>query len=166
MKLTSTRELCLFAVFLFTACGTPGPPLPPSLELARPITDLKANRKGNKIYLTWSTPTQTTDKYNIKQSGIIEVCSSIGSPLRECGIPLAKLSFEKPSETQNRQKMQTSYTVELAPALQSQNPTVSVFYAINILNSYGRSAGLSNQVQLPAAPTVPPPNNFRAQLKA
>src|SRR5947208_4216094 len=135
MKLTSTRELCLFAVFLFTACGTPGPPLPPSLELARPITDLRANRKGNKIYLTWSPPSETTDKHNIKHAETTEVCSNVGSPVRECGTPLAKLAFEKPSENKKAAKIPASYTVELPLALQSTNPSSSVFCAVSVLNS-------------------------------
>jgi hypothetical protein len=41
-----------------------------------------------------------------------------------------------------------------------------VFYAINVLNSYGRSAGLSNQVQVSAAPTMPKPSDFRVSLSA
>jgi fibronectin type 3 domain-containing protein len=41
-----------------------------------------------------------------------------------------------------------------------------VFYAINVLNSYGRSAGLSNQVQVPAAPTMPSPSDFHVSLSA
>ena len=166
MKLTSRLGLCLFAGALLVGCGTPGPPLPPSLELARPITDLRANRKGNKIYLTWSPPSETTDKHNIKHAGTTEVCSNVGSPVRECGTPLAKLAFEKPSENKKAAKIQASYTVELAPTLQSPNSTASIFYAVTVLNSYGRSAGLSNQVQLPAAPTLPPPNDFRAQVTA
>jgi hypothetical protein len=35
---------------------------------------------------------------------------------------------------------------------------------LSILNPYNRSAGLSNQVQVPAAPTLSPPSEFHAQL--
>jgi hypothetical protein len=167
MKLTSRLWLCLFAVVLQAACGTPGPPLPPSLELARPVTDLKATRKGNKVYLAWSAPSETTDKHNIKHAGTTEVCTNLGSALRECGTAVAKLPVQKSSEPKNgAAKIQTSYVAELPITAQSENPTGSIFYAVNVLNSYGRSAGLSNQVQLPAAPTLPPPDSFRARLTA
>lgn len=167
MKLTSRLGLCLLATALLAACGTPGPPLPPSLELARPVTDLKATRKGNKVYLAWSVPSETTDKHNIKHPGTTEVCSNIGSPVRECGTPLAKLPFQKPAETKKpAAKIQASYVAEVPATMQSANPTASAFYAVNVLNSYGKSAGLSNQVQLPLAPTLPPPSNFREQLTA
>jgi hypothetical protein len=36
---------------------------------------------------------------------------------------------------------------------------------VNVLNSYGKSAGLSNRVQVPAARTLPPPTDFQAQLR-
>ncbi len=164
MKLTSRLGLCLFAIALLAACGTPGPPLPPSLELARPVTDLRASRTGDKVYLTWSVPTETIDKHNIKHPGATEVCSNIGSALRDCGSPVAKLPFQKPPETKNAAKIQAGYVAELPAALQSQNPSANVFYAVTVLNSYGRSAGLSNQVQVPVAPTLPAPANFRVQL--
>src|SRR6266567_304092 len=91
MKLTSRLGLCLFAIALLAACGAPGPPLPPSLELARPVTVLRASRTGDKVYLTWSVPTETIDKHNIKHPGATEVCSNIGSALRDCGSPVAKV---------------------------------------------------------------------------
>lgn len=48
--------------------------------------------------------------------------------------------------------------------LMQQNPTVMISYAVAALNDFGRTAGLSNQVQVPAAPTLPPPQGFRAEL--
>ncbi|MGA9811871.1 MAG: fibronectin type III domain-containing protein, partial [Terriglobales bacterium] len=38
-------------------------------------------------------------------------------------------------------------------------------YAVSVQNESGRSAGLSNQVQVPSAPTLPPPDHFRAEVK-
>jgi hypothetical protein len=39
-----------------------------------------------------------------------------------------------------------------------------LIYAVNVLNSYGRSAGLSNQVAVPAAPTLEPPAHIEPKL--
>ena len=36
----------LALLLLLTSCGTPGAPMPPSLELPRPVEDLAASRKG------------------------------------------------------------------------------------------------------------------------
>src|SRR5438270_635321 len=64
------------AALLLAGCGTPGAPLPPTLDLPQPPTDLKATRKGDKVTLTWSVPTQTTDRALVKPGhlGATRVC--------------------------------------------------------------------------------------------
>jgi hypothetical protein len=46
--------LIFVSLAVLGACGSPGEPLPPSLELARPVSDLRALRKGNTVILTSS----------------------------------------------------------------------------------------------------------------
>jgi hypothetical protein len=165
MKFQELRVcLSLLATALLASCGSPGVPLPPSLELPRPVTDLHAVRKGDKIHLTWSASTQTTDRHNIKHPGPIEVCRNVGIAMRECGAPVARIEFPKSPAGKREHKVQMSYTDQLPPKLQSEYPNSNIFYSVNVLNSYGRSAGLSNQVQVPAAPTLAPPSDFQAQL--
>jgi hypothetical protein len=165
MKL-QTLILCLslLAAALLASCGSPGVPVPPSLELPRPVTDLHAARKGDKVHLTWSASTQTTDRHNIKHPGPIQICRNAGSAIHQCGTPVAKIEFPKPPAGKREPKVQMSYTDQLPPKLQSEYPSSNIFYSVNVLNSYGRSAGLSNQVPVPAAPTLPPPSDFQAQL--
>src|SRR6266700_4831420 len=93
--------LALIATAFLTACGTPGVPLPPSLELARPVSDLRAVRKGDKVYLTWSASTETTDGHNIRKGGQTEVCRSVDTAMHDCGSPVAKVAFEKAPEVKN-----------------------------------------------------------------
>jgi hypothetical protein len=50
--------------------------------------------------------------------------------------------------------------------LQQQNPTGFATYALEALNARQRSAGLSNQVQVPLAPTLPPPDRPTARVTA
>jgi hypothetical protein len=59
-----------------------------------------------------------------------------------------------------------SYSDQLPPGLLAEDPTSTVVYAVRILNSYGRTAGLSNPAQVSAAPTLPSPDDFQAQLTA
>ncbi len=159
--------LCLLPSLVLAACGSPGVPLPPSLELARPVSDLRAARKGNTVYLTWSAPEATTDRHNIRHPGATEVCRTVGTILRECGIAVAKIPFSKtPAATKAVPKPQLSYSDQLPANLSPENQTATVVYAVSVLNSYGRSAGLSNQVQVPAVPTLPPPDDFQAQVTA
>jgi fibronectin type 3 domain-containing protein len=148
--------LCLAAL---CACGSPGVPLPPSLELARPVTDLRAMRKGSTVTLTWTASTRTTDGHNIRHAGPTEICRA-GETMKQCGTALAKLTPQN-----NLSEKQTSF--------QTYTDTVSNFsstanakfvYAVEIRNSYGKTAGLSNEVEVPAVPTLPAPENLQSQL--
>ncbi len=159
--------LALTAIALLADCGTPGVPLPPSLELARPVTDLQAIRQGDKVHLSWSAPSLTTEHKNIRYAGPTEVCRGVGTKLQECGTPAAEIPFQKSAAAKGTaQKPQVSFTDQLPPNLQSAYPTSNVVYAVSVLNSYGKTAGLSNQVQVAAAPTLPPPSDFQAQITA
>jgi hypothetical protein len=123
-------------------------------------------------------PEQTTDHQTFRHVGPTRICRSLGSPLRSCGTPVAELPTQKPSTLRARSRFkknkpqntlpppQESYTDRLSPSLELQSPTLNFVYAVSVLNSYGRSVGLSNEVQVPSAPTLPAPANLRAQLTA
>jgi len=147
------------ALLATVSCGTPGAPMPPSLELPRPVTDLTAVRKGDKVMLAWTSPGQTTDATNIKRAGKTRVCRSVQAALNDCGQPVGTLSGAQAPAT-----AAVSFTDVLPKPLQEQNPTASATYAVEALNDHGRSAGLSNQVRVTTAPTLPPPPDFNAQV--
>jgi hypothetical protein len=150
---------------LLSACGSPGAPLPPSLELARPVTDLRAIRKGNVVTLTWTAPAKTTDGHNIRHFGVTEICRA-SQNLSQCGKPLVKLPGTKPNARVESDISYETYNDQLSPTAVGVNAEAKLFYALQVFNSYGRTAGLSNQVEVPAVPTLAPPQNFSAQLSA
>src|ERR1700686_4294019 len=92
-NLNAKLGLCLLASLILGACGTPGGPLPPSLELARPVSDLRAVRKGNTVYLTWSPPEATPERHNIRHPGPTEICRAVGTTMRECGVAIGQAAF-------------------------------------------------------------------------
>src|SRR3954467_3847553 len=87
--------LCVLMAVLGTACGTPGIPEPPSLELARPVRDLKAVRKGHEVHLTWSVPDTTEDHQIFRHIGPTRICRSVGSPMHDCGSLVTQLPPQK-----------------------------------------------------------------------
>ena len=149
--------LTFLSLAVLGACGSPGEPLPPSLELARPVSDLRALRKGNTVILTWTAPTSTTDRHNIRHPGPTQICRA-SRTLQQCGEPIAKL----PPASNHHQDVPRTYTDALRSF--SLDPDAKLVYAIEVLNSYGKSSGPSNQVQVPAAPTLPAPSDLKAQL--
>src|SRR5664279_70733 len=58
------------------------------------------------------------------------------------------------------------YVDTLPATLGEQNPAGFVRYAVETLNSRERSAGLSNQVLIPVAPTIAPPQQLAARIEA
>jgi hypothetical protein len=164
---------CVLATALLAGCGAPGIPIPPSLELAKPVTDLRAVRKGDKVYLAWSLPVETTERRSIRHPGLTRVCRSLSPTITECGIPAAQLLPLSPAKAMppskkngaSEPRMTASFTDTLPDSLQA-NSTGQITYAVEVLNESQRSAGLSNLVQVPAAPALPPPANFQAQVTA
>lgn len=151
---------------LLAGCASVQAPLPPSLELPKPPSDLRAVRKGDRVYLFWSVSMQTMDRKSVRHPGPTRVCRSLEALMSTCGTPIGYINFAanptplKSSPT----NPQAAFVDSLSPDLQQQNPTRMVTYAVEALNLHARSAGLSNQVRVPLAPTLPPPANFRAEV--
>jgi len=165
--------MCILACAGLTACGTPGAPMPPELELARPVTDLRAARKADRVYLAWTVPTQTTDHQTVRHPGPTRICRSFGLENGECKTPAAEIPaarFPLPPFDSKKgapaPKIQASYTDVLPQDLQAQNPVGEITYAVSVLNESARSAGLSNLVHVPSAPTLSPPQHFSAEVRS
>jgi hypothetical protein len=166
--------LCAAVVLSLTSCGVPGIPRPPSLNLAQPVTDLRAVRKGDKVFLAWTAPTQTTDGVKIRHPGVTQICRSTEAASTGCSNPIGMVPApQPPTEQQKKQKsassnvtIQASYTDQLPAPVLRDDPAAELFYAVSVLNKGGRSAGLSNKVAVPAVIALPPPSDFRAQPTA
>src|SRR5690348_12755736 len=93
MNVIVGRSVALTALCLMLqGCAQMGPPLPPSLELPKPPTDLRATRKGNQVTLTWSEPTHTTDRQSVRYLGPTHICRTFEAEMNVCGNPVGELS--------------------------------------------------------------------------
>src|ERR1700733_10872326 len=102
MKIPPRLALALGVTLLLTACATIAPPQPPSLELPKPPTDLRATRKGNRVVLTWTVPQATTDRKTIRIAGQTRICRIIdsqvkASQLKQCETPVGEYSPSVPA---------------------------------------------------------------------
>ena len=160
--------LALGAPLMFLACATVGPPEPPSLELPKPPSDLRAARKGDHVTLTWTAPSVTTDRRTLRRVGPTRICRAVTRELTQCGIPVGDAAAQPSSNTvrSSKQRIGRSYVDSLPGQLQSDNPSAFVTYAVEVLNAEGRGAGLSNQVRVSLVRTVPPPQDFSARVTA
>jgi hypothetical protein len=157
--LAGTFVMCL------TGCGTPGAPQPPSLNIPKPVHDLKAARKGSVITLTWTAPTETTDGALVRRTGKIFVRRGFvasetsapvtsTSPLSEVPLPPA-LKDSAPSAMVFKDSLSN---------IQSPPTANFVVYTMQAASSSGRNSGDSNQVFVPLVPTPVPPKSVRADV--
>ncbi len=168
------KLLLMSGTAAFVGCGVPGAPKPPSLNLPQPVTDLRAVRKGDSVFLDWTVPAETTDHLPSRNLGPTLICRSLGTPINHCTNPVAKASaspltaenHQKTKSTKRSANITASYIDNLPPTMLVENPSARIFYAISVLNQNGRSAGISNVVQVPALPALPPPSDFRAEVTA
>jgi len=166
-------QLLLAATVLIglTGCASIGPPLPPSLELPHPPADLRAVRKGDKVTLTWTIPTQTMDRQSVRYLGRTQICRGMEAVLVMCGAPVGEVAppvdFASAKEAGNK-KLTATYVGSIWSGLdhdrKQSGPFATATYAVEVLNRDGRGAGLSNQVHVSLAETLPPPADFAARL--
>ena len=163
MRRTSrTLGLALSMTLLLVGCATIGPPQPPSLNLPKPPADLRATRKGELITLTWTVPSTTTDRETIRNLGPTFICRGPGEIIA-CDPPVGEnRTAVKPGGA--TQRIQGTYTDTLPVRLENDSPSAFVTYAVKVQNRDGRAAGVSNQVHIPLAHTLPPPREFRAEV--
>src|SRR5258708_5736102 len=170
MKIPRGKLLAVVAALgWITGCASIGPPLPPSLELPRPPSDLHASRKGNQVKLTWTIPALTTDRQSVRYLGKTRVCRSLAATIKQCetavgeAAPPADFASSRKSKSQ---KVRASFTDILPSAVQQEHPTGFATYAVEVLNKAGKGAGISNQVHVALVPTLPPFDGFGARTTA
>lgn len=170
MRLRLWLTGCFLALAGLPGCGTPGAPQLPSLQLARPVEDLTATRVGNRVELDWTLPQKNTDRTLVKHIHETRICRREGVALMSTCTVVAEVPTPKP-QVQTKQKGQQvpetvrlQYVDALPPHLGASNPTGFVTYAVEEMNAKGRSAGLSNQVFIPVAPTLAAPEQLSAQV--
>jgi hypothetical protein len=135
-------------------CGTPGAPLPPSLNLAEPVASLSANRAGSQVVLTWKMPKKNTEKLLLKGELSVRVCRQEATGV--CAPAGADLAFAPGADA--------AFTDTL-PAALAAGPPRPLRYFVELRNRNGRSAGPSNAAVVLAGAAPPPVANLTAELR-
>ncbi len=151
---TSVFSLLLMAVALI-GCGTPGAPLPPSMGIPKPVSDLQAVRKGDTITLTWSAPTETTDGELIRKPGKMQLSRTIS------GTPQVITELPLPPTLKEQQAAAPTAKDSLSSLQQTAGGDFAVYTVLAQTRS-GKSAGPSNQVSVPLVLTPRTPQRVQA----
>jgi hypothetical protein len=88
---------------------------------------------------------------------------------KECGTPVGDVAPPADFAATNKssaKKLTATFADTLPSTIEQSNASGFATYAVEVLNSAGRGAGISNQVRVALVPTVPPFSGFTAQLTA
>lgn len=135
-------------------CGMPGAPLPPSLNLPNPVTDLVASRTGDQIRLTWTMPKNNTDKLLLKDKVEVRVCRREGAA-GQCA---------EAGELEVAPGAAGSFSETLPEGLR-QGAARPLSYFVELRNDSGRSAGLSNAAVVLAGEAPGPVTGLEAKVR-
>ena len=139
------RSSAFIGLLLINSCGYVGDPLPPSLQIPVPITDLAAEQRAARIHLSFTLPATTTDNAGIRTFRDVEV---MGGP--EGAAERIPVGNAAPGP------------VELDVAVSSWAGK-SVRFQARAQGPKGRWSEWSNSVQLQVADPSPPPANVAAK---
>lgn len=132
-------------------CGTPGAPLPPSLQLPRRVSDLHATRAGDQLEIRFRLPDETLDHQSLKRVGAIALRACSDAEAKACAtfrtVPVGEM---KPGDA-----------VELTTELPAK-----MYLAVFIFNDRERTAGASNVVFVPLAAAAPDAQSVMARVTA
>jgi hypothetical protein len=150
----------ILAIFTLLGCGVPGAPLPPSAEIPKFVGDLKAQRKGATVTLTWTTPTETSDGELIRKPGKMLVQRAMSSGQGDLQFQTISELPLKPTLNENRGDQATAKDT-LTDALRSGGAESAV-YSILAQGRNGKSFGLPNRASVSLAPDLAPPHKVSA----
>jgi len=151
---TGALAAVLTIALVFTGCGTPGAPQPPSLNLPDRVTDLTAIRTGNQVSLAWTMPKKNTDKLLLKGNVAVRVCRNDG--VDGCDATGAELSLAPGSR---------GAFAETLPTAQAAGAPRTLAYSVELRNHNGRSAGLSNAAVVLAGEAPAAVEGLAAQVR-
>ncbi len=171
---TISLAAALAIPFFAVSCGIPGPPVPPTAKIPRPVADLDASRTGDTVTLRFTAPLHNTDGSRIKDGRAIafEIHRAYLGFGPDHGANDTPEQFKQnaellrilPSEAAAAftEGGQVSVTVPIA-SFTDPNRSQAV-YAVRVVNPKGREAGFSNLATLRTYPAPPVPREFSAEV--
>lgn len=176
-------ELCYLALagaftllnlIYLAGCASPGPPAAPSLRLPKPVSDLTVMRIGDTVQLSFTAPTETTDKVALRGSIPGELCRQL--PHQRCiPVPSSKATIQAGSSSTSKghgkkqgssssgtAKSQVTWTDTL-PAKLTTGPAQLLAYRVEFFSPAQRTAGFSNPAYTATGPAPAPVKGLRAQ---
>jgi hypothetical protein len=146
----------LIAAAVLAGCGYVGDPLPPALNIAARVTDVRAVEYGSQLLIDFTIPALTTDELPLRRIGEIDLRIGPG------GEPFSAAGWSG-----NAVRIPASAT---APGPVHASVPVSdwvgkeVVIGVRLVNPKGRASEWSNFVSARIVPPVAPPAGVKAEM--
>lgn len=145
------------AAILSLGCGTPGAPLPPSLGIPKPVSDLEVVRTGSTVRITWTNPRETTDGELIRKPGTVLVYRRVST--EASGQRVADVVL-KPTLKEQQLGVKQTVTDSLTEILSGGTAAKLadfVSYTVVAESGLGKNGGPSEEADVPLVPVLPQP---------
>lgn len=144
-----------FLYNLLAGCGYVGDPLPPALNIASPVVDLRAVEYGDTLIVDFTIPPLTTEGLALKRIGEVDL---------RIGAPVAPFSADHWSAGADK----IPVVVEEAGPVHAEIPVSGwvgkeVLIAARVVNRKGRASSWSNMVSMTIVPPVETPSEVSAR---
>lgn len=143
------------AALFLAACGYVGEPLPPALNIAEPIADLRAVQYGSRLIVDFTIPPLTTEGLALKHIGKVELRAG---PAPEPFDPEAwnRGAAGLPVQAAGPGPVHAEFPI-------AEFAGKDLVIGVRIINTKGRASGWSNLVPLHATTPVPKPADVIAE---
>jgi hypothetical protein len=154
------------------ACGNIGDPLPPLIQIPKPISDLAATQFGKQVKLSWTLPKLNIDGSEAKSLARLEIYRLSTQPgtvilpdLDQSGYSATKWMVLETSSFDNYRVGEKLVLTDRLTGLDDKEIFQNEFsYAIKAINRKMKDAGYSNLTQLRVYPVAFPPEGVQASL--
>jgi hypothetical protein len=146
--------LAACAVLTAAGCGYIGEPLPPLLHIPRPVADLRAVQRADRVIVEFTVPTLTTEGAVLKQLGRLELRAGPG--------PEGSFSADAWASTAKVWDVPAGLEAGRFEIPAADWVGREIVLAMKAFGANGRDAGWSNLVVLSVAPPLGRPQDLKA----
>ena len=152
---TAGAAVLAIAALLLGGCGYVGDPLPPALNIAKPVQDLRAVEYGPNIVLDFTIAPLTTEGLVVKRIGTVEL--HIGPGVA----PWDMNQWESKAQVIRLDVQETGAVSREIPAHDFIGKNIVL--GVRIVNPKGRPSEWSNLVSMTVRPPLAPPSEIKAE---
>lgn len=149
---------------LLNGCALESAPLPPSLHIPTPVSDLTAKRAGDEVTLHWTMPKRATDKTTLTGPQQAEICR-LAQPAANTKVPNTSEAACEPSGTLMLMPGVAARCADPLPASLDTGAPRLLIYAVRLYGPDRRTAGYSNRVIVVAGTAPPAVEGVTAQVR-